>query len=63
MERFGERCGVCGRPPKDGRKLHRDHDHRTGEIRGLLCFPCNRALPAYVTEEWLRKALAYLERS
>lgn len=62
VDRFGETCGICGRPPKDGRKLHRDHDHRTREPRGLLCYPCNSALRSYMTAEWLEKALAYLER-
>ena len=57
--RQGGRCAICGNPPKN-RRLHVDHDHRTGTVRGLLCFRCNRALPNYVTEEWLRQALAYL---
>jgi hypothetical protein len=62
-ERFGERCGICGAEPKPGKKLHRDHDHRTGVARGLLCFSCNRGLPHYATLEWLDRARAYLART
>lgn len=36
-------CAVCGKLP--GRiRLAVDHDHKTGRIRGLLCWPCNHAL-------------------
>lgn len=60
----GEHCGICGAARKvDGKRLHRDHDHRTGVPRGLLCFRCNGALRTYMTVEWLRAATAYLERS
>jgi hypothetical protein len=58
----GEFCSICGRKPNGVRKLHRDHDHRTGEPRGLLCFPCNSALRVYMTAEWLRQAADYLDR-
>ena len=33
-------CALCGKPPK-ARRLHVDHNHRTGAERGLLCFFCN----------------------
>jgi hypothetical protein len=36
-------CGICGTKP-GARRLAVDHDHETGEIRGLLCANCNRAL-------------------
>jgi hypothetical protein len=62
VEQFGERCNICGRPPVNAR-LHRDHDHRTGQPRGLLCHRCNRFLPNWMTTDWLRKALTYLERA
>ena len=61
-ERYGEKCGVCGRPPGPKRRLDRDHDHRTGEPRGLLCHRCNRALPDWMDADWLRAAAAYLEK-
>lgn len=61
LEEQGGHCALCDALPKR-MKLHTDHDHKTGLIRGLLCFRCNRALPAYVTADWLRRAADYLER-
>lgn len=58
-----ELCGICGRAPKPGRRLDRDHDHRTAMPRGLLCHLDNRTLETHVTVEWLEAALAYLERA
>lgn len=65
---FSELCGICGDPPKPGKKLMRDHDHRvkpddpTGGMRGLLCFRCNRQLPTWATIEWMEWGTAYLRR-
>jgi Recombination endonuclease VII len=55
----GGGCAICGNPPKT-RRLHVDHDHKTGKVRGLLCHRCNRALPNWVTVEWLYAAMTYL---
>lgn len=33
------KCAICSRPPKS--TLHIDHDHKTGMVRGLLCWHCN----------------------
>lgn len=42
----GGTCAVCKRPPSVSAYgiLHLDHDHTTGQIRGLLCDQCNKAL-------------------
>lgn len=38
-------CLICGQPEPGRRgRLHVDHDHETGIIRGLLCCNCNRAI-------------------
>ena len=35
-------CAVCKKPPKPGKRLAVDHNHKTGFIRGLICFFDNR---------------------
>jgi len=51
-------CQICG----DNLAVATDHDHVTGEIRGRLCYRCNRAIGALGdTVELLRKAVVYLE--
>lgn len=56
-------CAICGRRPRDDISLHVDHDHRTGKIRGLLCFRCNNSLGDLGDDpELLRKAISYLDQ-
>lgn len=55
-------CAVCGNVNRDGIFLSVDHDHATGEIRGLLCSFCNSALGfARDNPVTLRKLADYLE--
>ncbi len=56
----GGHCALCPTKPKS-RRLHVDHDHATGKVRGLLCYRCNRALPASLDADWHRDAADYLD--
>lgn len=72
LEFQGGVCYICGRRPQKIR-LAVDHDHKTGEPRGLLCANnengCNRAVVANLENspaglvEAARRLLAYAEHS
>lgn len=53
-------CAIC----QAAAPVHVDHDHETGTVRGILCFPCNAAL-GHLRDDPLviRRAARYLERS
>ena len=54
-------CAICNRPPGK-RRLHVDHCHKTGKIRGLLCLRCNRVLGFMRDDPQLLHAMAdYVE--
>jgi NMD protein affecting ribosome stability and mRNA decay len=42
LEAQNGNCALCGKKPNH--RLHIDHNHRTKEIRGLLCTRCNSLL-------------------
>ena len=54
-------CAVCASPP--GRvRLAVDHEHRTNQVRGLLCELCNRSLGLMRDDPVLLRAAAdYIE--
>lgn len=57
----GGTCAVCPATPKS-RRLHVDHDHKTGAVRGLLCHAHNRRLWRGATASELRRLADYVER-
>jgi hypothetical protein len=40
----GGKCKLCKKGPQGKRPLVVDHNHDSGEIRGLLCYGCNRKI-------------------
>lgn len=53
-------CAICQYRPA----IHVDHDHLTGAVRGVLCFPCNAALGHFKDRiDLLGRAASYLETS
>lgn len=44
ITQYDGRCAICAGPCPSGRQLAVDHDHITGQVRGLLCANCNRGI-------------------
>lgn len=58
------RCAICRRPAQMlSKRLAVDHDHDGGQIRGLLCGPCNVVLGYLENPEWMANVDAYLKRA
>lgn len=61
-------CGICGMTQKESVnkfkiRLVVDHNHETGEIRGVLCSSCNRSLGLLGDNiEKLNLAIEYLKK-
>ena len=53
------RCAICEQPIK----LHVDHDHETGKVRGLLCQRCNTGSGLFKHDvKILRNAVKYFKK-
>ncbi|MEV7073553.1 endonuclease VII domain-containing protein [Streptomyces sp. NPDC093990] len=51
-------CAICSTVPA----VHVDHCHKTGRVRGVLCFNCNSGLGLLGDDpEALNRAADYLE--
>ena len=38
------KCAICGTENPGATNWHADHDHKTGQKRGILCHKCNTGL-------------------
>ena len=68
LNKQGGACAICGSDKagthggKRGTKFGIDHDHTTGQVRGLLCGWCNTGLGGFRDNKaLLMKAVEYLE--
>lgn len=62
-EEQGGRCYICRRATGLRKRLSVDHCHATGQVRGLLCTPCNRNVLGHLRDdtEAIQRAIDYLE--
>lgn len=57
----GNSCAICKKHESSFKKrLAVDHNHKTGKVRGLLCYYCNKFVVGRHTIESASKILKYL---
>lgn len=63
-EAQGGACAICQHGFGGPRDEHIDHDHITGQVRGILCSQCNTAIGKFKdSPEIILKAAEYIMRS
>jgi hypothetical protein len=62
LDMQGGCCAVCGADPTCQKKMFAvDHDHQTGQVRGIICSRCNVVLDRFdKVPDFAAKAEAYL---
>lgn len=65
LDKAGGVCQLCGKSPEEnGQALAVDHNHKTGEIRGVLCRYCNhRVVGRHTDPDLLRRMAEYVENT
>lgn len=59
---YVRQSGLClGCHKRPDHTMHVDHDHATGEVRGLLCARCNSALSVVENHTLVRNLTEYLQ--
>jgi len=56
LRRQDGKCGIC----QQRKKLVVDHNHKTRQVRGLLCRKCNANLAAFDNKFLFQNTLVYL---
>ena len=57
------KCAICGKPFTEPSDAHIDHNHKTGELRELLCKKCNFGISFFDDDpKLLSKAIKYLKK-
>lgn len=63
LKKQNNQCALCGRHCSEFfHLLSVDHDHKSGRIRGLLCYSCNLRLGWLETTIGLKKIMWYLRK-
>lgn len=62
-EAQGGKCYICQRATGESKRLAVDHNHESGEVRGLLCSLCNYKVIGHLREDIaaLQRAIEFLQ--
>lgn len=60
LQKQKNKCAICTKEFIS--TPHVDHNHKTGKVRGLLCYPCNSGLGQFEDDiDRLKRAIKYLK--
>jgi len=64
LTKQGGSCAICRKAEWNSKGPNIDHDHKTGKVRGILCYKCNTALGmAEDDPNIIRAMLGYLDEA